>query len=71
MQCCGLRADQIYRCEVIDKPGHKCQVGEHTILHERMGNAYSCLAAEDWLRNRGGLGGWIQSKRTSFHRIGS
>lgn len=62
-QCCGLPADQIYRCEQIAPPGHRCQVGDHTILHERMGNGYPCSVVEDWLRNRGGLTGWLGHRR--------
>ena len=57
-QCCGEPADQIYKCEQIAPPGHRHQVGDHTILHERMGNGYACSAVEDQLHNRGGLVGW-------------
>lgn len=56
-QCCGLPADQIYKCEQIAPPGHRCQVGDHTILHERMGNGYSCAAVEQQLR-AGGTRTW-------------
>lgn len=49
-QCCGEPADQIYKCEQIAPPGHRHQVGDHTILHERMGNGYSCSAV-DLMRN--------------------
>lgn len=58
-QCCGLPADQIYKCEQIAPPGqHRCRVGDHTILHDRMGNGYACSAVEQWMAERGGLGGW-------------
>lgn len=69
-QCCGQHADQIYLCEQIAPPGHRCQVGEHTILHERMGNGYTCATVEDQLHNQGGLRGWIGSASTSWTRIG-
>jgi hypothetical protein len=58
-QCCGLPADQIYKCEQVAAPGHRCQVDDHTILHERMGNGRSCADVEYWLRERGGLYGWV------------
>ena len=70
-QCCGEKADQIYKCEQIAAPGHRCQVGDHTILHERMGNGYACSAVEVWLRERGGLGGWIGAPATRFTVVGS
>ncbi len=69
-QCCGLPADQIYKCEQIDPPGHRCQVNDHTILHERMGNGYTCSAVEHQLRERGGLGGWIKGQSTRYTRVG-
>jgi hypothetical protein len=68
-QCCGLPADQIYRCEQVAPPGHQCQVGDHTILHERMGNGYACSAVEQQLTERDGLRGWVSG--TSFVRIGA
>lgn len=52
-QCCGLPADQIYKCEVIAPPGHRCQVGQHTIEHERWGNGYSCAAIEHNITKEG------------------
>lgn len=61
-QCCGLPADQIYKCEQISAPGHRCRVGDHTILHERMGNGYTCSAVEQWMAERGGLTGWISGR---------
>lgn len=61
-QCCGLPADQIYKCEQIAPPGHQCHVGEHTILHERMGNGYSCFAVEVQIREFDGLRGWCQTR---------
>lgn len=70
-QCCGRKADQIYRCEQIAPPGHRCQVGDHTILHERMGNGYSCAAVERQLHERGGLRGWINAQTAAFHRVGT
>jgi hypothetical protein len=69
-QCCGKKADQIYRCEQIAPPGHRCQVNDHTILHERMGNGYACSAVEVWLKERGGLGGWISASSTRFTTVG-
>lgn len=69
-QCCGLPADQIYKCEQIAGPGHRCQVDDHTILHERMGNGHSCSTVEDWLENEGGLGGWIQAQSTRLVKVG-
>ena len=65
-QCCSLPADQIWKCEQIAPPGHRCQVGEHTILHERMGNGWSCTAVEDQLHNGGGLTGWISRQGTKY-----
>lgn len=69
-QACGEPADQIYKCEQIAPPGHICAVGEHTILHERMGNGYSCTAVEEQITKRDGLIGWITGGRTSYTRIG-
>jgi hypothetical protein len=54
-QCCGLPADQIFKCEQIAPPGHRCQVNDHTILHERMGNGYGCWSVEDRLEHFGSL----------------
>jgi hypothetical protein len=62
-QCCGLKAGQIYRCERIAAPGHRCRVGDHTILHERMGNGYSCRYVERWSEKYGGLRGWVMRAR--------
>jgi hypothetical protein len=70
-QCCGEPADQIYRCEQIAPPGHRHQVGDHTILHERMGNGHSCAIVEHWLRERGGLRGWIEQQAAHFVRVGA
>lgn len=70
-QCCGLPADQIYKCEQIAPPGHRCQVDDHTILHERMGNGYSCSAVERWIRERGGLHGWCSGDETKLTVVGS
>jgi hypothetical protein len=71
-QCCGLPADQIYKCEQIAPPGeHRCRVNDHTILHERMGNGYSCGAVEVWLAERGGLHGWITARITSYTTVGA
>lgn len=70
-QCCGLPADQIYKCEQIAAPGHRCQVGDHTILHERMGNGYSCSAVEHWLAERNGLHGWVTGKTTKAVAVGA
>lgn len=58
-QCCGKPADQIWKCEQIAAPGHRCRVDDHTILHERMGNGYHCSTVEYRLRERGGLHGWV------------
>lgn len=58
-QCCGLPGDQIYRCEQLAPSGHRCRVGDHTILHERMGNGYTCDAVQQRLIHGGGLSGWI------------
>jgi hypothetical protein len=69
-QCCGLPADQIYRCEEIAPQGHRCRVGDHTILHERMGNGYTCSAVEQQLTQFGGLRGWTSGQATSFVTIG-
>jgi len=69
-QCCGGHADQIFRCEAVAPPGHRHFVGEHTMLHERMGNGYTCAQVENWIEHRGGLAGWCKSGRTPFHRIG-
>lgn len=69
-QCCGAPADQIWRCEQVAPPGHRHQVGDHTILHERMGNGYSCSAVERWRKERGGLGGWCKAESTSFTTVG-
>jgi hypothetical protein len=69
-QCCGLPADQIYKCEQIAAPGHRCQVNEHTILHERMGNGYLCSAVEEWIREYGGLHGWVTGKTTPMTAVG-
>jgi hypothetical protein len=63
-QCCGLPADQIYKCEQIAPPGHRCQVDDHTILHERMGNGYSCAAVERQIDERDGLRGWCSGRST-------
>lgn len=65
-QCCGLPADQIYKCEQIAPPGHRCQVNDHTILHERMGNGYACSAVEWQIRERGGLHGWCTGQTTKL-----
>jgi hypothetical protein len=46
LQCCGKPADQIYKCEEIG-PHERCKVGEHTIVHERRGNGYSCESVQD------------------------
>lgn len=71
-QCCGLPADQIYKCEQIAAPGHRCQVNEHTILHERMGNGYPCSAVEAWIRENNGLHGWVTGKiATKFVVVGA
>jgi hypothetical protein len=69
-QCCGLPADQIWKCEQIAAPGHRCQVNDHTILHERMGNGYSCSAVERQIRERGGLHGWVTGKTTPVTVVG-
>lgn len=69
-QCCGLAADQIYKCEQIAGPGHRCQVNDHTILHERMGNGYACSAVEDWIDNHGGLQGWCSGRTVKSVRVG-
>jgi len=69
-QCCGQPADQIFKCEVIAPEGHKCQVGEHTMLHERMGNGHHCSTVEQWIHLHGGLEGWCKSGLTPYHRIG-
>lgn len=69
-QCCGLPADQIYKCEQVAPPGHRCQVDDHTILHERMGNGYACSAVEIWLAERGGLGGWIKASSGRYTVVG-
>lgn len=63
-QCCGKKADQIYKCEVIG-PHERCQVGEHTIIHERLGNGHSCSAIEHWVDN-GGLGALIKAQREAW-----
>jgi hypothetical protein len=70
-QCCGLPADQIWKCEQIAAPGHRCQVNDHTILHERMGNGYGCSAVEQWLAERDGLSGWIRGQSTRFTAVGA
>jgi hypothetical protein len=70
-QCCGQPADQIYKCEQVAPPGHRCRVGEHTILHERMGNGWPCSAVEDQLVNRGGLSGWISAQGTRHTQVGT
>lgn len=70
-QCCGLPADQIYKCEQIASPGHRCQVNEHTILHERMGNGYGCSVVEMWRIERGGLSGWVQASSARFTTVGA
>ncbi len=70
-QCCGLPADQIYKCEQIAPPGHRHQVGEHTILHERMGNGWPCRVVEDWLTNRGGLRGWTEAQMAHYTTVGA
>ncbi len=59
-QCCGKKADQIYKCEVIG-PHEHCQVGEHTIIHERLGNGHPCSAIEFWVDN-GGLNALIREQ---------
>ncbi len=69
-QCCGLPADQIYKCEQIAPPGHQCQVDDHTILHERMGNGYACSAVESWIKHRGGLAGWCSTQRGRYTAVG-
>ena len=69
-QCCG-EPEQVYRCEQIAPPGHKHQVGEHTILHERMGNGYACSAVEQQLHERGGLRGWISGQSTACTTVGA
>lgn len=69
-QCCGKSADQIWLCEEIAPPGHRCRVGDHTVLHERMGNGRSCAAVEDQLRNRGGLKGWRVGGGTKYTVVG-
>jgi hypothetical protein len=69
-QCCGLPADQIWKCEQIAPPGHACQVDDHTILHERMGNGYTCSAVEIWLAERGGLSGWIRASSARYVAVG-
>jgi hypothetical protein len=69
-QCCGLPADQIWKCEQIAAPGHRCRVNDHTILHERMGNGYSCSYVERWIRERGGLHGWVTEKTTPVTVVG-
>lgn len=71
-QCCGLPADQIYKCEQIAPPGdHRCQVDDHTILHERMGNGYTCSAVEQQIKEFGGLQGWCSDQgRATYVRVG-
>jgi hypothetical protein len=70
-QCCGEPADQIYKCEQIAPPGHRHQVGNHTILHERMGNGWSCAAVEQQLHERGGPRGWTEQQSARFVRVGA
>jgi hypothetical protein len=70
-QCCGQPADQIYSCEEIAPPGHRHRVGDHTILHERMGNGYACGAVEWQLHERGGLRGWIGVHAPKCMAVGS
>ena len=70
-QCCGLPADQIWKCEQIAPPGHRCQVDDHTILHERMGNGYSCGAVEQQIRERGGLYGWCSGQGSKYVVVGA
>lgn len=70
-QCCGEPADQIYRCEQIAPPGHRHQVGDHTILHERMGNGYTCTTVEQQLRENGGLRGWISGRAAAYTTVGA
>jgi hypothetical protein len=36
-----------------------------------MGNGHSCAAVEDWLRNRGGLRGWIDAQAAPFVKVGA
>ncbi len=69
-QCCGEKADQIYLCEEIAPPGHRHRVGNHTILHERMGNGRPCADVEDWLRNWGGLAGWSKAQLARYVTVG-
>lgn len=70
-QCCGLPADQIYKCEQIAAPGHRCRVNDHTILHERMGNWYLCSAVEQFIAERGGLHGWVTGQTTPVTVVGA
>lgn len=65
-QCCGKPADQIWKCEVIGEH-ERCQVGEHTIIHERLGNGHSCEAIEYWVDN-GGLGALIRAQHDAATR---
>jgi hypothetical protein len=52
MQSCGKRADQIYKCEEIG-PHENHKVGDHTIVHERYGNGYSCARIEEAIQKLG------------------
>lgn len=61
---CDGQADSIFKCEVIG-PHERHVVGEHTQLHERMGNGNSCLTVEAILQQPG-----VVLSRTPFHRIG-
>lgn len=54
LQACGAPADQIYKCEQIG-PHDKHQVDDHTILHERVGNGYSCRGVQDLIDEHGGF----------------
>lgn len=63
-QCCGKKADQIWKCEVIG-PHERCEVGEHTIIHERLGNGHHCESIEWWVRN-GGLSALIKAQHEEW-----
>lgn len=65
-QCCGMAADQIWKCEQIAPPGHPCQVGDHTILHERMGNGYPCSQVENRRLHGGGMSGLIRDRAAAW-----
>lgn len=61
-QCCGEKADQIWLCEVIGPhPRSECRVGEHTMIHERLGNGHACSGIEYWVDN-GGLAGLMEAQ---------